>query len=136
MGGSTVYVTQSITQSASSASETSSTKKSSKPKNLGAIIGGVVGGVCGAAAVAVGILLVIRHINIKREQERMEKEYQEAIKPVDFDDTLYQSSVSSRKGGVNPFDDTRRISNGSLEQDTVVPSPHNHNVLTVVNPDE
>ena len=46
----------------------------------------------GAVAIALCILLIVRHINMKREQDRMEKEYQEAIKPVEYPDKLYASS--------------------------------------------
>ncbi|SCV05962.1 LANO_0H19020g1_1 [Lachancea nothofagi CBS 11611] len=136
-GGSVNLVTQTVTASspASTESQSSQNKSDKKPKNLGAIIGGVVGGVCGAALIAGAILLGLRRINKQREQERMEKEYQEAIKPVDFDDTLYQSSASTRKAA-NPFDDTRRISMGSVMEQPGVPDQNALKTLTVANPDE
>ncbi|SCU90284.1 LAMI_0E01398g1_1 [Lachancea mirantina] len=140
-GGSTVYVTASMAQSTPTGDERgSSSKKKSSPRNIGAIVGGVVGGVCGALAVAALILLLVRRINRKREHDRMEKEYREAIKPVDFDEALYRSSTSSHKGknpfDKDPFDDARRISNGSLAESTTLETAQAPNVLTVANPDE
>ncbi len=155
--------------------------KHKKKANVGAIVGGVVGGVVGACVVAVAALLILRHINLKREQERMEKEYQEAIKPVEYPENneLFPSPYSSNRDPssgsfdeelrnkamyppatgtdpyenndlmampdrkpstnnhlavANPFDDSRRISNGSLVPGS--PPLGNNNVLTVVNPDE
>ncbi|CCC70282.1 hypothetical protein NCAS_0E02120 [Naumovozyma castellii] len=183
-GGSTIYLTNTITKS-SSAQETGSansttTGKSTNAKkktNVGAIVGGVVGGVCGAIIVAVVILFMVRHINMRREEARMEKEYQEAIKPVEFNDydtttsvpgggivrgdslmtnndvrtnnTAYASSLTSQGLPLtssfvaderlpphpvsNPFDDSRRISNGSILHG---PTSSGGKVLTVVNPDE
>ncbi|SCU94536.1 LAME_0F07822g1_1 [Lachancea meyersii CBS 8951] len=138
-GGSVSIVIQTVTTSPPASTGNSNAdsdgKSKKKPKNLGAIVGGVVGGVCGAAAIAVLVLLVLRRISKKREQERMEKEYQEAIKPVDFDETLYRSSVSTAKGP-NPFDDARRISNGSLLMDHPgAPDKNAPKTLTVANPD-
>lgn len=149
-------MTNTITKSAQSsgsatgtaASDSTSGKSTHKKANVGAIVGGVVGGVVGAVAIALGILLIVRHINMKREQDRMEKEYQEAIKPVEYPDKLYASSFSSNHGpssgsieeehtnvptDTNPFDDSRRISNGTFINGG--PGGKN-NVLTVVNPDE
>ncbi|CAI4051196.1 Slg1p SKDI_15G1630 [Saccharomyces kudriavzevii IFO 1802] len=156
-GGSTIFVTNTITTSAQNsgsatgAAGSDSTRGNSthkKKANVGAIVGGVVGGVVGAVAIALCILLVVRHINMKREQDRMEKEYQEAIKPVEYPDKLYASSFSSKQGpssgsfveehtngqtDTNPFDDSRRISSGTF----INGGPEGkNNVLTVVNPDE
>ncbi|CCD25183.1 Slg1p NDAI_0E03660 [Naumovozyma dairenensis CBS 421] len=201
-GGSTVFVTNTITQSYaatglmnnnSSSSNMSKDSKNKKKTNVGAIVGGVVGGVVGAIVVAIGILLLIRHINVKREEARMEKEYQEAIKPVEFNDydttattsgggfddlgfenkdvaggvtitndnngnknvgdVIYSNSISRSQHPLtttdsgsflddlrvppnmvsNPFDDSRRISNGSILHG---PASHGGKTLTVVNPDE
>ncbi|AJT91548.1 Slg1p [Saccharomyces cerevisiae YJM1248] len=156
-GGSTIFVTNTITASAQNSGSatgtagsdsTSGSKTHKKKANVGAIVGGVVGGVVGAVAIALCILLIVRHINMKREQDRMEKEYQEAIKPVEYPDKLYASSFSSNHGpssgsfeeehtkgqtDINPFDDSRRISNGTFINGG--PGGKN-NVLTVVNPDE
>lgn len=130
-------MTNTITKSAqnsgsatgTAASDSTSGKSTHKKANVGAIVGGVVGGVVGAVVIALGILLIVRHINMKREQDRMEKEYQEAIKPVEYPDKLYASSFSSNHGpssgsveeqhtnvptDTNPFDDSRRISNGTF----------------------
>lgn len=154
--GSTVYVTNTITaaQGTSSANSTSTGDSSNsethkKKANIGAIVGGVVGGVGGALVIGVGILLIIRHINQRREQERMEKEYQEAIKPVEYNDKAKHGSSSlsltnapssgsfdedrRNVSSNNPFDDSRRISNGSILNGT---TPGNPKILTVVNPDE
>lgn len=156
--------------------------KHHKKANVGAIVGGVVGGVVGGCAAAIAALLIIRHVNLQREQERMEKEYQEAIKPVDYPDAeMFPSPYSSKRDpssgsfdeelrnkamyppptgsgsdpydttdysavperqpstnhltAANPFDDSRRISNGSLLPDDQQMTGKN-NVLTVVNPDE
>lgn len=139
--------TASPTDSNSSNNRGTNGKGLHKKVNVGAIVGGVVGGVVGALAIAVASLLIMRRNNMRREQERMEKEYQEAIKPVEYPeypDNLYASSISSHRGPSSgsfdkerlprstsdPFDDTRRVSNGSILDD----SAKNH-VLTVVNPD-
>lgn len=155
-GGSTVYVTSTITTSTQgmptgNTTVSSDNSKGAKKKkvNVGAIVGGVVGGVGGALVIAAAVLLILRHVNRKREQERMEKEYQEAIKPVEFGDKSHTgNSSSSLNNGPssssfedttrvlsanNPFDDSRRISNGSILHD---PTTVNPKILTVVNPDE
>lgn len=198
-GGSTIFVTNTITKSTqvmptgNSTSTNANTGASHKKKkaNVGAIVGGVVGGVCGAVIVAAIVLLGLRHYNMKREEARMEKEYQEAIKPVEYvpNDILSSSSHSySFDGGnmngkmghdmnmmndslgmttlpannlmdngsnnsnlnnngttngnpntsnnllANPFDDSRRISTGSIfTEDT---DPNKPTKLTIVNPDE
>lgn len=149
--GSVIYITTSVTQNGSSATgvggNNSGNSNESSKKRVGAIIGGVVGGVVGVSVLALLILLFLRRINIKREQERMEKEYQEAIKPVEYDDKLYSSSISENTvtvpilndadtNNINPFDDNRRISNGSLLDDNDIPLRINNKKLTVVNPDE
>ena len=205
-GGSTIFVTNTITQSAlatganstsSHGSSTGANGSSHKKKaNVGAIVGGVVGGVCGAIAIAVIALFAVRHYNMKREEDRMEKEYQEAIKPVEYNaataaganimnDTLSfsshsrdgdgefgefdhrgnkEDSGSANGGGMfrssgssgniarphynnnnvngnnglsepqNPFDDSKRISTGSVF--TGAGAHGKGNVLTVVNPDQ
>ncbi|EDO14629.1 hypothetical protein Kpol_322p6 [Vanderwaltozyma polyspora DSM 70294] len=171
-GGSTIYITNTITQVENTSSATASSGSDSDPNsastsgnnskktNVGAIVGGVVGGVGGAIAVTVIVLLIIRNINKRREEERMEKEYQEAIKPVEYSNNsvfskntddhnnnnnnsdFYSSSVSSHRnlqvdGDANantsedPFDDSRRISIGSVFE-----TGKGNKVLTVVNPDE
>lgn len=152
-GGSTVFVTSTITTStqgmptANSGAASSDSKSGHKKKvNVGAIVGGVVGGVGGALVIGAAVLLILRHVNKRREQERMEKEYQEAIKPVEFGDKSHHanSSVSlhnlQSSGSFddttrsnNPFDDSRRISNGSILN---APNHANQKTLTVVNPDE
>ncbi|QLQ80499.1 hypothetical protein HG537_0D04990 [Torulaspora globosa] len=156
-GGSTVYVTSTITTSKqgmpTASTETNQTDKNGSNKkkvNVGAIVGGVVGGVAGALLIAAAVLLILRHINKKREQERMEKEYQEAIKPVEYGDkSLHHGSSSTSLNNLpssgsfedttrvmshtNPFDDSRRISNGSILHG---PNTANTKILTVVNPDE
>lgn len=185
--GSTIYVTNTIIQSATGSAASGSSNgdsanansKHKKKVNVGAIVGGVVGGVCGALVVAAIILFGIRHYNMKREEDRMEKEYQEAIKPVEytgtssshgsfsFDNNINSKPIITPNGTTNsnilptstplpksastthnninaignnsnllrvndnPFDDSRRISNGSIIMDG---PPQNH-VLTVVNPD-
>lgn len=160
--GSVIYVTNTIIQSASGTASNSGSTSSSdsndkdesgkqkKKVNIGAVVGGVVGGVGGALVVGAAVLLIIRHTNKKREQERMEKEYQEAIKPVEYGDKFTHgrsSSVSINNGpssgsfeedrrnvsSNNPFDDSRRISNGSIINAN---SSGNQKILTVVNPDE
>lgn len=153
-GGSTVYVTSTITTSKqgmpTAAADINQSDKSNKKKvNVGAIVGGVVGGVAGALLIAAAVLLTLRHINKKREQERMEKEYQEAIKPVEYGDKSLPHGSSStslnnlpssgsfedttRVSHANPFDDSRRISNGSILH---APNTASTKILTVVNPDE
>lgn len=67
--------------------------------NVGAIVGGVVGGIGGAAVLTVLLLLLIRHLNKRREQERMEQEYQEAIKPVDFSGFGHRGGSTGGGGG-------------------------------------
>lgn len=152
-GGSTVFVTSTITTSTqgmpTSTSSNDSNTNHKKKVNIGAIVGGVVGGVGGALVIGAAVLLILRHVNKRREQERMEKEYQEAIKPVEYGDKLHHggSSVSLNNlqssgsfddtthamSSNNPFDDSRRISNGSILN---APSHTNPKTLTVVNPDE
>lgn len=150
--GSTIYQTVTTSAAPSSSPDQDNTgKKHKKNVNVGAIVGGVVGGVGGAAVASVILLFLIRHFNKRREQERMEQEYQEAIKPVDFGGDkshVANSSILSLNRGpssgsfdeearsghaTNPFDDSRRISNGSILREE---SPSNPKVLTVVNPDE
>ena len=184
-GGSTIFVTNTITQSAvatgangtsAHGSNTGANGSSHKKKaNVGAIVGGVVGGVCGAIVIAIIALFGVRHYNMKREEDRMEKEYQEAIKPVEYNaatapganimnDTLsfsshshsYEDNNNHKEDGMfrssgssgniagppaammnapqNPFDDSKRISTGSVF--TGGPGQGKANVLTVVNPDQ
>lgn len=159
--GSVVYVTNTITQSATASQSSTNNLNDAnnrndpgghrKKANIGAIVGGVVGGVGGAAVIAAIVLLIIRHLNKRREQERMEKEYQEAIKPVEYADKPMHGASSSlsinnehssgsfddeRKNAPanNPFDDSRRISNGTVAMN--FNAPVNQKILTVVNPDE
>lgn len=181
-GGSTLFITNTITRSAQATQTviannngTLANGKSTKKKhvNVGAIVGGVVGGVCGALVVSIIALFGIRTWNKRREQERMELEYQEAIKPVGTNKApvesspqpyvaptinnnketfLYNtSSISSHNDSslpnrvssssfepapparINPFEDNRRISNGSILEDQ---RKDNQHILTVVNPDE
>lgn len=183
-GGSTIFVTNTITKSAIATAtgkngtttndNANTTNGSNKKKtNVGAIVGGVVGGVVGAIAIAIIALFGVRHYNMKKEEDRMEKEYQEAIKPVEYNpnnnimaDTLSVSSHGSfdannkedgmfRSSGstgnfnnirnesvpkentndiTNPFDDSKRISTGSVF--TGQQLNNKTNVLTVVNPDQ
>jgi len=53
-------------------------------KHIGPIVGGVVGGIVGLLIIAVLVLLLAKKISKKREAERLEREYQEAIKPRAF----------------------------------------------------
>ncbi|KAL6930294.1 hypothetical protein ACO0R3_003408 [Hanseniaspora guilliermondii] len=53
-------------------------------KHIGPIVGGVVGGVAGLLILAFLALLLAKKISKKREAERLEREYQEAIKPRAF----------------------------------------------------
>ncbi|CCE62316.1 hypothetical protein TPHA_0C01600 [Tetrapisispora phaffii CBS 4417] len=198
-GGSTIFKTNTITTVAASATASSSLGDSSsknmsgsKKSNTGAIVGGVVGGVGGAIAITIIILFIVRHFNKKKEEERMEKEYQEAIKPVEYNgrsnsvlskntndhivigtgqgfnksnSDYYSSSISSQNNdndngsnnayfnehndidngantnnaietqSVDPFDDSRRISLGSIFDEN--PNGNsNGKILTIVNPDE
>lgn len=171
-GGSTIFVTNTITRStqvlptgnSTSTNGKSNSRNSKKKVNVGAIVGGIVGGVCGAIILLSIMLLGLRYYNKKHEEDRMEREYQEAIKPVEYvsSDILSSSSHSySFDGGnmngklndslgkigsdnlnnnnnngllPNPFDDSRRISTGSII--TSVPDQKKHTKLTVVNPDE
>lgn len=191
-GGSTIFVTNTITKSSqllptnnvtnSTLSNNNKNGNVKKKVNVGAIAGGVVGGVVGALIIIVLLILGVRHYNMKREEARMEKEYQEAIKPVEYvpNDTFTNSSnsivmndnklgendfdnsnisnntnntnyndtnnnnnannVTNNKNNNdniylktpdNPFDDSRRISTGSI-----ISNGNTHNKLTVVNPDE
>lgn len=101
-GGQTVSVFQTVTPSSTptaSPNQNNDTKRHHKNVNVGAIVGGVVGGVGGAALLTVLILLLVRHLNKRREQERMEQEYQEAIKPVDFGG--FGTRGGSTKGGAS-----------------------------------
>lgn len=193
-GGSTIFVTNTITKSAiatatgrngTTTNDNSNTSGSNKKKtNVGAIVGGVVGGVVGAIVIAIIALFGVRHYNMKKEEDRMEKEYQEAIKPVEYNpnnnimaDTLSISShgsfdANNKEDGMfrssgstgnfnnirndntptdtttaaaattttnnniinNPFDDSKRISTGSVF--TGQQLNNKTNVLTVVNPDQ
>lgn len=208
-GGSTIFVTNTITKStqviptgnSTNTNDRTGANHKKKKANIGAIVGGVVGGVCGAIVIAVIVLLGLRHYNMKREEDRMEKEYQEAIRPVEYvpNDILSSSSHSfSFDGGnmngkfghdmndsmgmstlpannlmesnhsvhsnnnisnhsnaipnsnsnnnlnnnnnnnnlmvANPFDDSRRISTGSVMTADV--DPNIPTKLTIVNPDE
>lgn len=138
VGGSTIIVTATLSASATASSTSSSSSK--KKANVGAIVGGTVGGVAGLVLIAVATIFILRHYSRRKENERLEKEYQEAIKPVEYDenkDNLYASSVSDNHGPLgDPFDDTRRISTGSLAQASHLASQEPHNKLTVVNPDQ
>lgn len=185
-GGSTIFVTNTITQStevlstgsSASTSNKSSSSNSKKKVNVGAIVGGIVGGVCGALVLLSVFLFGLRYYNKKREEDRMEKEYQEAIKPVEYvpvdilsssshsysfdggnmngklndslgnigSDNLNSNNISSNNLTVmnnndnnnglssNPFDDSRRISTGSII--TSDPDQNKLTKLTIVNPDE
>ncbi|CCK72712.1 Slg1p KNAG_0L00910 [Huiozyma naganishii CBS 8797] len=159
-GGSTVIITNTVTTSTlatptgDSSDTTDAPQRKSHKANVGAIVGGVVGGVCGAIAVGVAVLLGLRHYNMKREEEKMELEYQEAIKPVEYTPIDIPSSSShslsfehtdpknahppvpppAAARDANPFDDSRRLSTGSVfPGDTPDAAP---NKLTIVNPDE
>ncbi|CAL9729138.1 protein Slg1p [Monosporozyma unispora] len=120
-GGSTIFVTNTITKSTqamptgnvTNTNDRTDANNKKKKTNVGAIVGGVVGGVCGAIVVAVIILLGLRHYNMKREEDRMEKEYQEAIKPVEYvpNDILSSSSHSYSFDGGN--------TNGKLGHDVM-----------------
>lgn len=165
-GGSTVFVTNTITQN-SVATGTSRSSSSSKKKktNIGAIVGGVVGGVVGAIVIAVIALFGLRHYNMKKEEDRMEKEYQEAIKPVEYtenniNDTITLSSHGSRSFDGNTKDDgvfMKSNSNGNIKNNSALTNNNpfddtkhistgsvlfdqaangQGNVLTVVNPDQ
>lgn len=70
--------TKEVVQSSSSDSHHKSNK------HIGAIVGGVVGGIAGLLILAVLALLLVKKISKKREAERLEREYQEAIKPRAF----------------------------------------------------
>ncbi|KAK5963552.1 Slg1p PWA37_004685 [Arxiozyma heterogenica] len=189
-GGSTIFVTNTITKSTgvlptgSSASNNnkSSSSNSKKKVNVGAIVGGIVGGVCGALVLLSALLFGLRYYNKKREEDRMEKEYQEAIKPVEYvpvdilsssshsysfdggnmngklNDSLGNIGSDNLKGNntnsnnltvmsntsnknnnnngllSNPFDDSRRISTGSIISSD--PDQNKPTKLTIVNPDE
>lgn len=186
-GGSTIFVTNTITKStevlptgnSTSTNNKSSSGNSKKKVNVGAIVGGIVGGVCGALVLLSALVLGLRHYNKKREEDRMEKEYQEAIKPVEYvptdilsssshsysfdggnmngklndslanigSDNLNNNNISSNNLTVtnnnnnnnngllsNPFDDSRRISSGSII--TSDPDQNKPTKLTIVNPDE
>ena len=189
-GGSTVYVTNTIIQStyvtgyimATGANYNNSGNNNSDhhKMNIKAVVGGVVGGVVGVLIVGIVVLFAVRRYNRKREEDRMEKEYQEAIKPVEYTGTNINDilSISSNgsfsfvdknngttntngnpngngildgansssndfgdilRGGAppkmsNPFDDSRRVSYGSVFYDE--PRRNGGHVLTVVNPDQ
>lgn len=110
-GGSTIFVTNTITKStqviptgnSTNTNDRAGANHKKKKVNVGAIVGGVVGGVCGAIVIAVIVLLGLRHYNMKREEDRMEKEYQEAIRPVEYvpNDILSSSSHSFSFDGAN-----------------------------------
>ncbi|CAR26948.1 hypothetical protein ZYGR_0I02180 [Zygosaccharomyces rouxii] len=96
-------VTQSATPSPTP-NQDKNGKNSRHHVNVGAIVGGVVGGIGGAAVLTVLLLLLIRHLNKRREQERMEQEYQEAIKPVDF--VGFGNRGGSTGGGLSSTNNT------------------------------
>ncbi|AET41626.1 Slg1p Ecym_8353 [Eremothecium cymbalariae DBVPG len=137
-------ITSIVTQTPTAEDAKSSSETSGKPKhkalNTSTLVGGLVGGILGLLLLVLILLLMLRRIAARREQERMEKEYQEAIKPVNYEDTYYMAGdlvdkplQDPKAAQVNPFDDSRRISNGSLKSHAPVVT---RNVLTVVNPDQ
>lgn len=89
LGTSQVVVTQVISTVISTATKevvasSSSTNQNKSNKHIGAIVGGVVGGVVGLVALVILALLLMKKISKKREAERLERDYQEAIKPRAF----------------------------------------------------
>ena len=93
-------------------------------KHIGPIVGGVVGGIVGLLIIAVLVLLLAKKISKKREAERLEREYQEAIKPRAFGLTSAgmiankdieksypdSSSGGERHSGVSNIGNNRNIS--------------------------
>ncbi|AMD20725.1 HDL019Wp [Eremothecium sinecaudum] len=142
-GGSVVYVTTNApadsSPSSTSSGSSDNSKNSGKSVQTSTLIGAIVGSVVGLVLFALLLLIALRRIAARREQARMEKEYQEAIKPVDYDETMYLPSVLTDKtlhektsAKMNPFDDNRRFSTGSVVIDSPVIA---NTTLTVVNPD-
>lgn len=149
---STIYVSKSITTQSvfvsptniiSSTSTPTSTQSSNNNKKI--YIGAIIGGVVGIVLLVVAVLFIVRTVNNRNKQRRMEMEYQEAIKPVDYDNKLYTQSWSSHhKPSIgssdeishrnvtngNPFEDN---TNNSLVTEPIEEEPH---VLIVRNPDE
>lgn len=126
-----VTSTRSNNSPSQTGSEVPVANKKEKSTKLVSLIGGIVGSILGIVLAVILLLIVMRRVTARREQARMEKEYQEAIKPIDYEDSLYVHDIKPVL--LNPFDDTKRISNGSLPEH--IHSDKN-NVLTVVNPDE
>lgn len=58
----------------------------------------------GLVLVVLAVIFILRHISRRREDERMEKEYQEAIKPVDYDEHRDNYFTSSASDYMHPGD--------------------------------
>ncbi|AEY96200.1 FADL020Wp [Eremothecium gossypii FDAG1] len=134
----TVTAVASSTPSSDSAPEPEHKKKGPPTSTL---VGAIVGSLVGLLFLIFLLIYFLRRMYARREQERMEKEYQEAIKPVDYEEAMYMTPTlpegkeleRSETTKLNPFDDTRRISTGSLIDSSPVTANH---ILTVVNPDQ
>ncbi|AGO11755.1 AaceriADL020Wp [[Ashbya] aceris (nom. inval.)] len=139
-GQATVTTYASSTASADSAAEAEPAQKKKGPATS-TLVGAIVGSLVGLLFLIFMFIYFLRRMYARREQERMEKEYQEAIKPVDYDEAMYMTPAlpetkeleRSETTKLNPFDDTRRISTGSLIDSSPVAANH---ILTVVNPDQ
>ena len=123
-GGSTVYVTNTIIQStyvtgyimatgANYNSGNSNNNTDHHKMNIKAVVGGVVGGVVGVLIVGIVVLFAVRRYNRKREEDRMEKEYQEAIKPVEYTGTNINDILSISSNGSFSFVDKNNSGNGN-----------------------
>lgn len=129
VSGSVLYTTTNVATASVASGNTDTGKGSSshgskKKTNVGAIVGGVVGGVVGLLLIILAVVFAIRHISRRRENERMEKEYQEAIKPVEYNaqkENYYASSFSDHMHTGDSGHSNPSLSEGNVFQNHHTP---------------